>query len=78
MFPRNVMNWFRGNKKERETTRYAVNCYKCKQMICYGFDKSGTFIFCPKCRASVKLPDRPVMTKQESDTGVEYQTVIAN
>lgn len=72
MFVKSFKEWWKRDTV-RPATRGAYQCHKCKLMINYGFDKSGQFIACPRCRVSIRLPDQPKMVRCESESGYNYQ-----
>lgn len=55
-----LLQWWLPGKEERRTRdgRKAHECQRCQLKIRYGPDKAGTFIYCPRCRASVRLPGK--------------------
>jgi DNA-directed RNA polymerase subunit RPC12/RpoP len=75
-FPKSITQWWvKDRGHDRPATRGVYDCHKCKLKINYGFDKSGTYISCPRCRVSIKLPDSPVMVRCESESGYNYQSM---
>jgi hypothetical protein len=76
MFVKTIVDWLsKDRSKDRPATRGMIPCHKCKLKINYGFDKSGSFINCPRCRVSVRLPAQPTTLRCESESGYDYQTV---
>jgi hypothetical protein len=55
-----MLNWFRTGPGSEPKVRCTQECHKCRLAIRFGPDKAGTYIYCPRCRASVKLPGQSV------------------
>jgi uncharacterized paraquat-inducible protein A len=56
-----MLDWFRTVPGSEPRLRSTQECHKCRLAIHYGPNKSGTYIYCPRCRASLKLPGNAVL-----------------